>query len=166
MASPHYPSGTGSVAAIAGHPLHPMMVPLPLGALVLALAADIAYFVTENPFWAEGAEWLLLAVLVTGALAALLGIIDLISLQRARSMGIALAHGGGNMVMLAITLANYLMRPDQVSGEPMIGGFILSVIAVALSMVTGWLGGELSFKHGIGVSPGVGGNTGSGTARR
>lgn len=167
MSSPRYPAGTGSVAAIAGHPLHPMVVPLPIGALVLALAADIAYFVTENPFWADGAKWLLLAVLGTGALAAILGVVDLVSLARARRMGIALAHGGGNAMMLVITLANYLMRPEQATGEPMIGGFILTVIAVALSMVTGWLGGELSFKHGIGVSPGVGGNTGhEGTAPR
>lgn len=165
MSSPRYPAGTGSVAAIAGHPMHPMVVPLPIGALVLALAADIAYFVTENPFWAEGAKWLLLAVLVTGALAAILGIIDLVSLARARRMIIALAHGGGNAVMLAITLANYLTRPEQAAGEPMIGGFILTVLAVALSMVTGWLGGELSFRDGIGVSPGIGDGAGSEPAR-
>src|SRR5690606_39328664 len=116
MSSPRYPAGTGSVAAIAGHPMHPMVVPLPIGALVLALAADIAYFVTENPFWAEGAKWLLLAVLVTGALAAILGIIDLVSLARARRMIIALAHGGGNAGMLAINLSNYQTLPDQAAG--------------------------------------------------
>lgn len=163
---PRYPSGTGSVAAIAGHPLHPMVVALPIGALVFALAADIAYLVTENPFWAQGAAWLLLAVLMTGALAAVLGLIDLLSLPRARTMGIAIGHGVGNLMVLAITLVNYLLRIDQVAGEPMLSGFILTVVAVALAGLTGWLGGEMSFRHGIGVSPSIGGAADPDTARR
>jgi hypothetical protein len=63
----HYPSGTGSIVAIAGHPLHPMAVSLPIGALILALGADIGFWITQNPFWVYAATWLLLAALVKGA---------------------------------------------------------------------------------------------------
>lgn len=157
MSSPRYPAGTGSVAAIAGHPLHPMIVPLPIGALVLALAADVALMVTANAFWAQAAVWLLLVTLVTGVAAAIVGFIDLMSIRRARSMGIGLAHGVGNLLVLFITGANYLLRVGGTENVASDYGILLSGAAVLLTVVTGWLGGELVFRHGIGVTRRVGG---------
>lgn len=154
-----YPSGTGSIVAIAGHPLHPMVVPIPIGALILALAADIGFWITQNPFWTSAATWLLLATLVSGAVAAVLGVIELMGLGRARTLGIGLAHGAGNILLLALTLWNYRLHlgtPEQAYPY----GLIISAVAVVLVMLTGWLGGEMSFRHGVGVSRRIGAGEG------
>lgn len=152
MTSPSYPSGTGSVAAIGGHPLHPMLVPIPIGALAMALGADIALMVTAEPFWGEAAKWLLLVALIFGILAAIIGFIDLMAINRARTMGIGL----GNILVLLVTGANYLLRAGGEADAASSYGVILSAIAVVLVMLTGWLGGELVFRHGIGVASRVG----------
>ncbi len=162
MTSPNYPSGTGSVAAIGGHPLHPMLVPIPIGALAMAFGADIALMVTAEPFWAEAAKWLLLAALVFGVLAAVVGFIDLVGINRARTMGVGLGHAIGNVLMLVITGINYLLRAGGEAEAASSYGIILTAIAVLLVMLTGWLGGELVFRHGIGVTRKVGsGETGA-----
>lgn len=151
----HYPSGTGSIVAIAGHPLHPMAVSLPIGALILALGADIGFWITQNPFLVYAATWLLLAALVTGAIAALLGVIELIGLGRARTLKVGLAHGAGNVLLLMLSLWNYSLHldtPEQVIPY----GLIISIVGVVLVVATGWLGGELSYRHGIGVSRQIG----------
>jgi uncharacterized membrane protein len=156
MTSPSYPAGIGGIAAIGGHPLYPMLVPLPIGALVMALGADTALMVTGEPFWGEAAEWLLLAVLVFGILASIVGFIDLIGINRARTLSIGLGDGIGNILVLFITGTNYLWR---VGGEAVTAssyGIILTAAAVAVLMLTGWLGGNLVFRHGIGVTGRVG----------
>lgn len=150
-----YPSGSGSVAAIMGHPLHPMIVPLPIGALVAAFAADIMFVATGNTFWADAAFYLLLAGIITGVLAALVGVIELAGLMRARTMGLAWAHGIFNVIAIALAIINAALRtpgPESV----LFLGLGLSAITVALLLVSGWLGGELTFRHGIGVSETVG----------
>ena len=68
-----------STAKIAGHPIHPMLVPFPIAFFTLALVMDIAYWQTSNLNWKHFAEWLLLAGLVFGALAAVAGAVDFIS---------------------------------------------------------------------------------------
>jgi uncharacterized membrane protein len=159
---PRYPSGTGSIASVRGHPLHPLIIPLPIGFLVAAFIADLAYVITLDSYWAVTAHWLLLAALIGGAVAALFGVIDLMSLRRARTMGIAWAHAIGNVVALALILANYRLRYGAPEDPAMPYGFILSCLTLLIFAITGVLGGELTFRHGIAVSRGVGGAEGLG----
>jgi uncharacterized membrane protein len=154
--APRYQSGSGAAAAIAGHPLHPLIVPLPIGAFVGAFVSDIAYLSTHDAFWSIAAYWLIIAGLIAGAVAALLGIIDLMSIRRARTMGIGWAHASLNVVAMAISLVSYLMRhtnPEGVAGD---AGAYLTGSVVALLAVSGWLGGELVFRHGVSVGTNVG----------
>lgn len=155
MSNPKYPSGTGTTAAIFGHPLHPMLVVLPIASLVGAAVCDWVYLLSANDFWAVGAFWLIVAGLVTGAIAAVAGIVDMMSVERARTMGIAWAHAIGNVIVLGFVLVNYLMRRDN-PADPTLLAIAISTGIFAALLVTGWLGGELSFRHGIGVSRGVG----------
>jgi uncharacterized membrane protein len=159
MYNPKYPSGTGATAAIAGHPLHPILVTIPIAALVGACVADWLFFSTGNGFWALAAYWMLLSGLAVGLLAAITGVIDLLSVERARTMGIGWAHGIGNVIALALTLGNFLIRRDNPEVPPFPQGLILSTVVFAILVVTGWLGGELAFRHGVGVSRGVGGHS-------
>lgn len=146
--------GSGSAASLAGHPLHPMVVPLPLTSLLLAFVADIAFLLSEDVFWARASFTLIIVGVVTGLLAAGLGAWDLMRVPRARQLGSAWAHGLINAVVLLLALVNLVTRS---SVEVTILGFVLSLASAVLLGISGWLGGELSYKHGIGVSPEVGG---------
>lgn len=141
-----------STAAIAGHPLHPMIVPFPIAFLVGALATDIVFLSNQgDPFWARASEWLLGAGLVMGALAALLGLVDFLTIRRARSLAAAWAHFLGNGLALALTLWNLLDRTNAATLNVTELNLVLSAIVVAILLVTGWLGGELAYRHRIGV---------------
>ena len=147
------PDSVKSTASIMGHPLHPMLVAFPIGFLVGALLSDIGYASSQNSFWAEATRWLLLAGLITGALAAVLGLIDFLTIPYVRSRTAAWVHFLGNAVALVLSLVNLLSRPgDEQAGVPD-GGLLLSLIVVLILLVTGWLGGELSYRYRIGVIP-------------
>ncbi|CEJ14509.1 hypothetical protein BN1110_04841 [bacterium YEK0313] len=151
-----YASGTGSAAALLGHPLHPVIVPLPIGAVIGTFICDVAFAYTGQEGWAVAASWMLLVALVAGAVAAFFGLVEFASISRARSMGIAWAHGAANVVLLALLLVSYILR----RGDPVAGawpvGITFSSVAFVLVLVSGWLGGELAFRHGVGVDRAVG----------
>ena len=46
-----------SPASIAKHPIHPMLIPFPIGLWVFSLASDIAYRAGAAPFWSDVAFW-------------------------------------------------------------------------------------------------------------
>lgn len=150
-----YPNGSGSVIAIAGHPLHPMVVPIPIAALLGVFLADLMFIATQDTFWPRLAFTLLGVGLAGGAVAALLGILEAASLQRARSSGTLWAHGAGNVIAMIASLANFKIRWETQSLWTD-NALYLSGAVAALLFVTGWLGGSLSYKHGIGVSEHVG----------
>lgn len=73
-----------STAALFGHPLHPMLIPFPIAAFIGALVTDIAYAETAFIMWSNFSAWLITVGLVTGALAAALGLIDYLGSQALR----------------------------------------------------------------------------------
>jgi uncharacterized membrane protein len=151
--------GVESTAAVFRHPIHPMLIPFPIASLIGALVTDIAFRTTGNTFWAEASFWLLLAGVVTGAVAAIPGMIDFSTMHRVRSLTSAWLHAGGNVVAMGLAIINLSLRwSDPVAGVQG-WGLTLSVLTVALLGVTGWLGGELSYRHRIGAM-----NTESGVA--
>jgi uncharacterized membrane protein len=143
--------GIESTAQIAGHPIHPMLVPLPIGLLVGALASDLAYYWTEDPFWARGSLWLLMAGIVTGLVAGLAGLVDFVTIREANSTAAGWVHVLGNLTALAIAAGNVWFRWNNPAEIVKGFGVWLSAAVVALLCVTGWLGGELSYRYRIGV---------------
>lgn len=138
-----------STAAIAGHPMHPALVPLPIGAAALAFVSDLAAARTGDAFWARSSRWLLRASLITGAAAAPLGSVDLLTIPAARRLPSAWVHAAGNSLVLLLTLLEVARRRGGVRATetaPDRTGF-----ALALLGISGWLGGELSYRHRIGV---------------
>jgi uncharacterized membrane protein len=146
-----------SAAAIVGHPLHPSVVPLPIGAFVGALAADLAYLATKDAFFARAARLLTGAGLITGALAAVLGGIDFLTRSQIRSHRAAWLHAGGNAATLLLGGLSLGLRTrgDRASVAP--AALALSLVSGLVLLVTGWLGGELSYRHRIGVTDSEGG---------
>jgi uncharacterized membrane protein len=142
--------GVRSTASINGHPIHPMLVPFPIAFLVGALATDLAAMGTGDPFWPAASKWLLGAGLVMGALAAVFGLIDFLTISRARTGHAGWVHFLGNATALVLALVNLLLRLGQ-AGPATGGELALSVIVVLVLLVTGWLGGELAYRYKIGV---------------
>jgi uncharacterized membrane protein len=142
-----------SLAAIAGHPIHPMLIPFPIAFLVFAFVADVAYAMTSDEFFARMALWMVTSGLVTGVLAAIAGLVDFVGLERPRQLRTSWIHAIGNGVVLGLTVANLVGR--IVDGEEFVVPWGLAVSAVIglLLAVTGWFGGELSYRHLIGVDP-------------
>ena len=137
-------------ARLLGHPIHPILVVFPLGLLSTAVVFDIVFFATGNPRWADVSFWMIASGLIGGAAAAIFGLIDWWSIPshtRANSVGIL--HGLGNVLVVTLFGLSWLARYDQLGVTT--PAFLLAVIGLAVSAVTGWLGGELVMRYGIGV---------------
>lgn len=143
--------GVESTAAIAGHPLHHMLVALPIGLLIGALASDIAFLSTGDPFWARGSFWLLIGGIVTALVAAVPGFIDFMTIDRVRGVWVSWAHMIGNLVIVGLALVNVGLRLNDPVAGLQDWGFWISLGSVALLLFTGWLGGELAYRYGIGA---------------
>ncbi len=144
-------AGARSTAAIAGHPLHPMLVPLPIGFLVGALLADLGLLASSDPFWARGAFWLIAAGIVGALLAAVFGLIDFLTIERARSTPMGWIHLVGNLTVVGLAVVNLAVRWSAPAASALPWGLVLSAVTVGLLLVTGWAGGELAYRHKVGV---------------
>jgi uncharacterized membrane protein len=140
-----------ALAAVDGHPLHPVVVPLPIGAFVGAFVADLAYLRTRDRFWARGARILTVAGLGTGLLAGSLGAIDFTGRRPIRRHPAAWVHAGGNLTVLALGLASLALRGRDERRSVAKGGLAISASIATILLVTGWLGGELAYRERIGV---------------
>lgn len=143
-----------STAAILGHPIHPMLVPFPLAFLVGGLLTDLAYWGTADAFWARASLWLVGAGVVAGAVASIAGLIDFFTIQRARQHAMGWVHFLGNATALALSFLSWLFRVDDPASAVLPWGLVLSLVVAGILAVTGWAGGELSYRHRIGVMRG------------
>lgn len=140
-----------STAQIAGHPLHPMLIPFPIALFVAAFACDLAFWQNGSPAFATASLWLLGAGLVMAALAAVMGLIDVLGNQQIRQLSDAWLHAGGNVVVVLIELYNFYIRYPNPGAAVVPTGLVLSLAAVLILLFTGWKGGEMVFRHRVGV---------------
>jgi uncharacterized membrane protein len=146
------PGNPPSTARIAGHPLHPMLVPFPIVCFVGAFATDLAYWRTADMQWANFSAWLLAAGLVFGVLAALAGLTDFLSHRRVRAQKPAWAHMLGNELVLGLSLVNAFVHSRDAWTSVVPTGLILSGLVVLILCVTGWLGWAMVYRHRVGVA--------------
>jgi uncharacterized membrane protein len=140
---------------IAGHLIHPMLIVFPLGLLSTAVVFDVIGLVWRQDMWFGVAYWMIVAGIVGGLLAAVFGVLDFIGLPRnTRAWRVGLYHGAGNVVVVALFIVSWLLRrPDPL--HPGTVALVLSFVGVGLALVTGWLGGELVERLGVGVDEGA-----------
>ena len=139
-----------------GHPFHPILVTVPIGAWVTSLVFDIASRVVDDPgFLAKGSVWLI-AVGVIGALAAaLVGALDLLAIPPGTpAFRTGLLHMSLNLVITGAYIGNFFWRrADYGAPYPVaVGPLALSVISLALLAVSGYLGGKLAYRYGVRVA--------------
>ena len=143
--------GVQSTAALAKHPIHPMLVPLPIGLLTAAAASDIGFWLTGDRFWARASRWLIGGGLATGGSAALFGLTDFVTLSRPRERPEGWLHAIGNVVVLALSAVSLRLRLTDEQRAIVPWGLALSALSATILAVTGWLGGELSYRYKVGV---------------
>ena len=138
-------------AQIARHPIHPMLIPIPIVCFVGALVTDIAYALTAEMMYADFSAWLLLVGIVFGVLAAIAGLIDFLGNRLIGQTAPAWPHLIGNLVVLILAFFNNLVHTRDAWTSVVPVGLILSIITVIILPVTGWLGWEMVYRHGAGA---------------
>ncbi len=147
---------SASLAGPYGHPFHPILVTVPIGAWVGSLVFDIASHLVDDPdFLARWAMWLI-AVGVIGALAAaLVGLLDLFAIPTGtRAFRTGLIHIALNLLVTASYAGSFLWRHagDGPSGSVGAGQLVLNAVTLAVLGVSGFLGGKLAYRYGVRVA--------------
>lgn len=144
-----------SRAKLFGHPIHQMLIVFPLGLLAMAVIFDIVALARADGYWSEIAYWMIAAGVVTGLLAAPFGAIDWLGIPSGtRAKRIGAVHGLGNVVVVLLFAASWLMRSDA-PAAPTQAALALSFVAGGMALITAWLGGELVDRLGVGVDDGA-----------
>lgn len=145
-----------SKAQLLGHPVHQMLIVFPLGLLATGVVFDIIYLASGTRGFADVAYWLIFSGIIGGLLAAPFGLVDWLSIPNGtRAKRIGAMHGLGNAVVLVLFVLSEIMRNRDPADAPTIA-YICSFAGAALALVTGWLGGELVDRLGIGVHANAG----------
>lgn len=144
-----------SRAKLFGHAIHPVMIVFPLGLLATGVIFDAIYLLRGNANFALVAYGMIASGIIGGLVAAPFGWIDWFAIPagtRAKSIG--LIHGLGNVLVLLIFIGSWLLRrPDPMN--PAMFPIVLGFVGAGLTVVTGWLGGELVERLGVGVDDGA-----------
>jgi len=141
------PQNPRSTAVIGGHPLHVMLVPIPIACFVGTLLTDLAYWQTANMQWANMSAWLLTVGLVVSVFVVLFGAIDFFGDRRIRDLRTAWIHALGNGLALILSIFNAFIHSRDAYTSVVPEGLILSALTVLILLVTGWMGWELVY-HG------------------
>ncbi len=138
---------------IAGHPIHPMLLPIPIGLFVFALVADIA---THTGWAASGwpavAYYCIGGGIIGALLAAVFGFLDYLSLTDFRVKRIATAHMAINLAVVGVFVVNFLLRWET-QGTGGLFTLALTVTGILLLLVSGWLGAEMVYVRRVAVAP-------------
>ena len=139
-----------STASFKGHPLHPILIPLPIGLWIFSIVSDLIFkFGFGGPVWNEVAFYTLGGGIVGALIAALPGFIDLTDLQNPKTKTIAIWHMFINLLAVAVYCVNFWLRMHRAPGDTL--PIALSVGGIVLIIISGWLGGEMVYVRGVAV---------------
>ena len=139
-----------STAQIGGHPIHPMLVQFPIVGFIGTLVADIVFVRSSNAGFATASHWLLIVGLGMAALAAVTGLTDFFGDKRIQGAD-AVKHMLANVTAVVLELVNLILRLNNDAFIASTGVYISGVVVLIL-LYSGWMGGKLVYKHGIGVN--------------
>jgi uncharacterized membrane protein len=142
---------TESKIAIAGHPLHAMLVAFPIALAFSTLGADLLYLWTGSGFWAQVAGYAVFGAFAMGVLAGLTGTAELLLVRGIRNRSASWTHFILAVMLLSIFGANWIIRIGNPEGAVLPVGLGLSLVAAGMTALTGWHGGKLVFDYQIGT---------------
>ena len=147
---------SAALAGPYGHPFHPILVTVPIGAWVASLVFDVAsHLVAQPAFLTEGSVWLIALGVVGAVAAAMIGFLDLLAIPTGtRAFRIALVHMALNLAVTVAYVGNFLWRRavENQPGAVAVGPLALSVISLLALAAAGYLGGMLAFRYGVRVA--------------
>jgi uncharacterized membrane protein len=156
-----------SRARVLGHPAHPILVAFPLGLFSTAVIFDILYLITNRSGFTVAAAYAIAAGVIGGLVAAVLGLVDWLAIPGGtRAKRIGTVHGLGNVVLVVLFAASWLLRSHSGGWTPTGLAMLCSFVGIVLGGVTGWLGGELVDRLGVGVDDGANLDAPSSLSRR
>jgi uncharacterized membrane protein len=137
---------------LLGHPIHPMLIVLPLGLFSIGVLFDVVYLVTGTDDFADVAFWDISVGIVGGLLAAVFGLADWLAIPTGtRAKQVGLVHGVGNFVIVILFIVSWILRLPDYAYAPNVLPFVLGLVGVGLALGTAWLGGELVYRLRVGV---------------
>src|SRR5581483_10681154 len=136
-----------------GHPFHPILVTVPIGAWVAGLVFDIASRIVSDPgFLAMGSTWLIAIGVIGALLAAMIGFLDLLAIPTGtRAFRTGLLHMGLNLVVTVAYIGNFFWR-NASYGQPApvgIGPLVLAALSLVVLAGSRYLGGKLAYRYGV-----------------
>lgn len=146
-----------SPASVGKHPVHPMIIPFPIALWIFSLVADVIYLWRGSPVWRDYvAFYSLLAGIIGAVVAAVPGFVDWLSITDRGVKKLADWHARLNVIALVVFVIDFYLRTT--GGMRWVGGsytipLLLSVLGVILITISGWLGGEMVYVHGVAVEP-------------
>ena len=145
---------------VLGHGAHPILIVFPLGLLATAAIFDIIHLATGNTTYSVVSYWMIYAGIIGGLVAAVPGWVDWFAIPAdTRAKAVGLYHGLGNVLVLLLFIVSCWVRHDTPAEpethQPSTVALALSFAGAGLSLLTGWLGGELVERLGMAVHPGA-----------
>ena len=148
-------TGLQSRTSIGGHPIHATLVQFPIVCFVGAFVTDIVYWRSMSFIWETFSVWLLTAGLVGAGFAVIAGLVDFVGDRRIRQLRSAWIHALGNALVIALSVINVFVHSRDGYTAVVPTGIILSgvvVLIMMITMITGWMGGEMVYRHRVGVT--------------
>ena len=142
-----------SKASIGGHPIHPMLIPFPIALWATSFAVDVLFYFVRHPTLLIVAKFMLAAGCLSAVAAAIFGIIDWLGIKDGEVKKVANWHARLNIAALVVFAISLFLRMGNYSdlvGRRLTIPFLLSLVGVVLITISGWLGGELVFRYGVG----------------
>jgi uncharacterized membrane protein len=140
---------------IFGHPIHQMLIVFPLGVLAMALVFDLIARFAGWPDLHRAAYYMIAAGVISGLAAAVFGLIDFLAIPRGtRARRIGALHGTGNVIVVGLFGLSWFLRRDD-PANPEVLAIALAAAGALLATVTGWMGGELVDRLGVGIDDGA-----------
>ena len=137
-------------ARLLGHPIHPMLVVFPLGLLSTSVIFDVIGLIGDSQRFHLVAFYMLTAGIIGGMIAAIFGLIDWMAIASGTTAKrIGIVHGLANVVMLSVFIIGGFLRGEI--DNPAMMAVAVNVAALGIGLFSGWLGGDLVYRYGIGV---------------
>ncbi|HAF03063.1 MAG TPA: hypothetical protein DCO65_07850 [Spartobacteria bacterium] len=139
-----------STASIKGHPLHAMLIPLPIGLWIFSIISDLIFkFGYGGAVWNDVALYTLGGGTIGALIAAVPGFLDFTDINNPKTRTIAIWHMRINLAAVVLYAVNFWLRMHRAPGDNL--PIVLSVVGIVLITISGWLGGELVYVRGVAV---------------
>lgn len=141
---------------LLGHPVHIWLIHFPTALLPFGFALSLASYLCANVTLELCAFYSFCGGVAVGLIAACFGFIDLLKIPATKkpAQNLAWIHGALNVTavgaIIVLVAREWRVYPNL--PQPAVGNLIIEGIAVALILVSNFLGGELLLKHHIGIS--------------